>query len=124
MRFRFKTLHIPDKKNSAADALLRSPVGKAKHMEILSLSRCWLPLAQSVAEQPTPEEVEEARLMEEVVIERTLGAMIAVVSTQPMVITWECLKEEAQRDPEYKAMIEVIKNGGQGTWPAGLDGIR
>ena len=93
MRFRFKTLHVPDKKNSAADALSRSPVGRAKHMEILSLLRYWLPLAQSTAEQPTPEEVKEARLMEEVVIERNLGAMIAVASIQPMVITWECLKE-------------------------------
>ena len=59
MRFRFKTLHVPGKKNSVADALSRSPVGKAKHMEILSLSRYWPPLAQSVAEQPTLEEVEE-----------------------------------------------------------------
>ena len=94
-----------------------------KHMEILSLSGCWLPLAQSVAKQATPAEEEEARLMEEAVIERTLGAMVATVSIQPMVITWECLREEAQRDPEYKAMIEVVKNGGKGTWPTGTDGI-
>ena len=34
------------------------------------------------------------------------------------------MREKAQRDPEYKAMIEVVKNGGKGSWPTGTDGIR
>ena len=86
-RFCFKTLHVPGKKNSAADALSWSPVGSPKQTEILSMSGCWLLLDQSVARPATLAEEEEARLLEEAVIERTLGAMIVTVSIQPVVIT-------------------------------------
>ena len=114
------------KLNSAADAMSHCPVGPPKHFELMSLSgvrKGWLSMAQNMAQSPTPKEVEEARFLKEELVKRSLGIMIATVG-EPMVITWECMVEEARRDPQYRAVASIIKNGGTGTWPAGKEGIK
>ena len=125
-RFRFRAIHVVGKCNSAADVMSQTPVGPPEQMELMSLSvigKGWLAMAQNMVQPPTPAEVEEAILLEEEVVERSLGAMIASVG-EPVVITLECIVEEARRDPQYRAVASIINNGGVGTWPAGTEGIK
>ena len=48
--------------------------------------------------------------------------MIASVG-DPVVITW-CMAEEAHKNPQYRAVASIVKNGDMGTWPAGTEGIK
>ena len=83
----------------------------------------WLGLARSMTEKPSPSEVEEARLLEQEIIERSCALMIGAL-VSPKVITWEDMVSAATKEPDYVKVPEIVLNGGEGPWPTGTEGIR
>ena len=76
-----------------------------------------------MAEKLGPSLIEESRLLEQEIIERSCAGVVGALAG-PKVITWGDMVLAATKDPDYSVVAKIVLDGGKGPWLTGTEGIR